>query len=57
MVLTAVVCYSLLSYCFSGSVCYLAVKADHENAQRSSTRGERIAISLFWPIWLMRAIR
>ncbi|NEO86438.1 MAG: hypothetical protein F6J87_19590 [Spirulina sp. SIO3F2] len=57
MMLSLLIFYSLVSYIFSGSVCYLVVKANHTKAKRLAARRERLVASVFWPLWLMHCAR
>ncbi|MEA5421183.1 hypothetical protein VB712_18320 [Spirulina sp. CCNP1310] len=44
------------TYLFSGSVCYLAIKAENCRRHQIAPRADRIQQSLLWPLWLAKEI-
>lgn len=45
-----------VTYLFSGSVCYLAIKAENCRQDRIAPRTDRLQQSLLWPLWLAKEI-
>lgn len=45
-----------VTYLFSGSICYLAIKAENCRRHQIAPRTDRIQQSLLWPLWLAKEI-
>ncbi len=45
-----------ITYLFSGSVCYLAIKAENCRRDQIAPRTDRLQRSLLWPLWLAQEI-
>ncbi|MGD1716803.1 hypothetical protein [Dapis sp. BLCC M172] len=52
-------CYSVTSYLFSGSICYLANQSD-VNQQKEAVNNKpsqiNLGIILLWPLWIVKGI-
>ncbi|MBP0020687.1 MAG: hypothetical protein J7647_24420 [Cyanobacteria bacterium SBLK] len=45
---------SAVAYLFSGSVCYLALRAEKHRQGKSLSNLQKLEIPLFWPLWIAK---
>lgn len=45
---------SAMAYLFSGSVCYLALRAEKKRQGQPLSNLQKFEIPLFWPLWIAK---